>query len=71
MSDPREVRVTPHDKVILQVQWAIQEAWKIAVNTAGITSWSEEKPGRKYEVEMLQMQIAKMILDDLRAELKG
>ncbi len=71
MSDPREDKAIPHDKVLLEVQWALQEAYKIAVHTAGITDWSQEKPGRKYEVETLQVRIAGLILDDLRAELKG
>jgi len=46
----------------LEVNWALQEAYKIAVHQAGITSWSDEKPERKHEVEMMQMEIAKMLL---------
>ncbi len=48
-----------------EVNWALQEAYKIAVHHAGITDWSQEKPERKHEVEMMQMEIAKMILSRL------
>lgn len=49
----------------LEVNWALQEAYKIAVHQAGITSWAEEEPERKHEVEMMQMEIAKMLLSRL------
>ncbi len=48
-----------------EVNWALQEAYKIAVHHAGITDWSVEKPERKHEVEMMQMEIAKMLLSRL------
>jgi hypothetical protein len=61
----------PHDQVKLAVEWALQEAYKIAVHQAGITNWSEEKPERKHEIEMYQVAIAGILLDELRAQLKG
>ena len=50
-------------KIILQeVNWAMQEAYKIAVHHSGITDWSKEDDVRRSEVEMMQVEIAKMIL---------
>ena len=53
------------DTAVTEVQWALQEAYKIAVHTAGITDWSQEVPGRQFQVEEMQMKIAKMILSRL------
>ncbi len=56
----------PNEKALLEVNWALQEAYKIAVHHAGITDWSqEEKPERKNEVELMQIKIALMILSRL------
>ncbi len=71
MSDPRGESSLPHDQVILAINWALQEAYKIAVHQAGITDWSQEKPERKHEIEMFQVAIAGILLDELRAQLKG
>ncbi len=46
----------------MEVNWALQQAYKVAVHVAGITDWSKEKPERKHEVEEMQMEIAKMLL---------
>ena len=49
----------------LLTQWALDRAWKIAVRTAGIIDWSRTKqsnPNREHQVELMQMEIAKMIL---------
>ena len=54
-----------HKTAIIKVQWALQEAYKIAVHNAGITDWSQEKPERKREVEIDQIKIAEMILNEL------
>lgn len=54
-----------NEKAILEVNWALQEAYKIAVHHSGITDWSTEKPERKNEVEVMQIKIAKMILSRL------
>ncbi len=64
-------KATPHDQVIMAVNWALQEAYKIAVHQAGITDWSQEKPGRTHEIEIYQVRIAGLILDELRGQLKG
>ena len=53
------------DKALLEVNWALQEAYKIAVHHSGITDWSQEEPERKIEVEKMQIEIAKMILSRL------
>ena len=52
----------PNEKALLEVNWALQEAYKIAVHHSGITDWSTEKPERKNEVEIMQIKIAEMIL---------
>ncbi len=70
-TEPLDQKTTPHDQVILAVNWALQEAYKIAVHQAGITNWSEEKPERKHEIEVYQVSIAGLILDELRGQLKG
>ena len=54
-----------HKTAIIKVQWALQEAYKIAVHNAGITDWSQEKPERKREIEIDQINIARMILNEL------
>jgi len=53
------------DKAVTEVNWALQEAYKMAVHHSGITDWSKENPGRKYDIEVMQIAIAKMILDRL------
>jgi len=60
----------PFEDSVLLTQWALEKAWKIAVRTAGITDWSitkAEHPEREYQVETMQMEIAKMILSNLNA----
>jgi len=52
----------PITQTEIEVNWALQQAFKIAVHVAGITDWSKEKPGRTHEVEEMQMEIAKMLL---------
>ena len=52
----------PITQTEIEVNWALQQAFKIAVHHAGITNWSEEEPERRHEVEMMQMEIAKMLL---------
>jgi len=52
-------------KALFDVNWALQEAYKIAVHHSGITDWSTEKPERKNEVEIMQIKIAEMILSRL------
>ena len=54
-----------NERALLEVNWALQEAYKIAVHHSGITDWSQEEPERKVEVEKMQIEIAKMILDRL------
>jgi hypothetical protein len=54
------------DKVILQVQWALQEAYKIAVHNAGISDWSVVPSQRKRQVELDQLKIARLILEEAR-----
>lgn len=54
-----------NEKALLEVNWALQEAYKIAVHHSGITNWSLEKPERKNEVEIMQIKIAIMILSRL------
>ena len=55
----------PNEKALLEVNWALQEGYKIAVHHSGITDWSKEKPERKNEVELMQIKIAIMILSRL------
>lgn len=57
-----------NERAILEVNWALQEAYKIAVHHSGITDWSTEKPERKNEVEIMQIKIAIMILSRLKAK---
>ena len=51
-----------NEKALLEVNWALQEAYKIAVHHSGITDWSTVKPERKNEVEIMQIKIAELIL---------
>ena len=53
------------DKAVTEVQWALQEAYKIAVHHFGIIDWSKEKPERQFQVEKMQIEIAIMILSRL------
>ena len=55
-----------HEQTLIKVSWALDKAYKIAVHQCGITDWSTEKPHRKNEVERMQIEIAKMILLELR-----
>lgn len=54
-----------NERALLEVNWCMLEAYKIAVHHAGIIDWSTEKPERKNEVEIMQIEIAKMILSRL------
>ena len=54
-----------NERALLEVNWALQEAYKIAVHHSGITDWSKEKPERTNEIEIMQIEIAKMILSRL------
>jgi len=56
------VSENPFTQVENEVNWALEQAWKIAVHHAGVTDWSKEKSWRKHEVEEMQMEIAKMLL---------
>ena len=50
-----------------QVNYCLQQAYKIAVRVAGITDWSKiDNPVRlTRHVELLQVEIAKMLNDNL------
>ncbi len=60
MNDPKTI--------ILEVQWALQEAYKMAVKLRGITDWTndfhenDDRAIAQREVERYQIEIAKMIL---------
>lgn len=54
-----------NERALLEVNWALQEAYKIAVHHSGITDWSKEKKERTNEIEIMQIEIAKMILSRL------
>ena len=55
-----------HGRIILDIQWALQEAYKIAVHNLGISDWSKETLERRRQVEIDQLKIAKLILDRLK-----
>ena len=49
-----------------QVNYCLQQAYKIAVRVAGITDWSKTDDRlRDKHVELLQVEIAKMLNDNL------
>lgn len=58
------------EKTLLQVQWALQEAYKMAVKLRGVNDWSAIKPLERSkaerEVEEYQIKIANMILEEAR-----
>jgi len=60
-----------HKEAILQVEWAIQESYKIAVRLRGINDWtndftsSAKREQAKRAVDKYQLEIAKMILGEL------
>ena len=59
------------ENAVSLTQWALNKAYGIAVRTAGITDWSvtkAEHPEREHQVELMQMKIAKMILDNINAQ---
>jgi len=60
-----------HKLAVTKVQWALQEAYKVAVHNAGIQDWSKEKHFRKRQVEIDQLKIARMILRELNIEFKN
>ena len=63
----------PFEESVFMTQWALDKAWKIAVKTAGITDWSvtkAEHPERENQVEIMQMEIAKMILSNINATME-
>jgi len=53
------------ERAVNEVNWALQEAYKIAVHHSGIIDWSKEKEERTNEIEKMQLDIAKMILSRL------
>ncbi len=59
-----------HDLAIKKTQWALQEAYKIAVHNAGITDWSKEEKRtlRKRQIEIDQIKIARILLRELNIE---
>ncbi len=59
-----------HDLAIKKTQWALQEAYKIAVHNAGITDWSKESGLRKRQIEIDQIRIARILLRELNIESK-
>lgn len=59
-----------HKIAIRKVEWALQEAYKVAVHNAGISDWSKENAIRKRQVEIDQLKIARMILRELEIEFK-
>jgi len=60
-----------HDLAIKKTQWALQEAYKIAVHNAGITDWSKESGLRKRQIEIDQIRIARILLRELNIESKN
>lgn len=60
------------EKSLLQVQWALQEAYKMAVKLRGIYDWSTLKPLDREkatrEVEEYQLKIAELILEEARSQ---
>ena len=61
--------MNPNDIAVREVEWVLQEAYKIAVRVAGIKDWSEEPPETKQIVNNHQMEIAKMIHQSLMKRL--
>ena len=60
-----------HELAIKKTQWALQEAYKIAVHNAGITDWSKESGLRKRQIEIDQIRIARILLRELNIESKN
>ena len=60
-----------HEDSVKEVNWAMSEAYKMAVQLAGITDWSVDDPRgtRVAQVEIMQVEIAKMILNSLHKRL--
>jgi len=54
-----------------QVNYCLQQAYKIAVRVAGITDWSKCDKADQRHVELLQVEIAKMLNDNTKQFLKG
>ena len=53
-----------HQKALIETQWCLQEAFKIAVRHRGVTDWSDQVsngPTAERDVEVYQIEIAKMI----------
>jgi len=46
---------------LMEVQYCLAEAYKIAVRELAITDWSREDKDTRYKVAELQVEIAKMI----------
>lgn len=59
-----------HELAIKKTQWALQEAYKIAVHNAGIVDWSKESELRKRQIEIDQIKIARILLRELNIESK-
>ena len=57
--------MTDNETALLEVNWALQEAYKIAVHHFGIIDWSKEKEERANQIEIMQIKIAVMILSRL------
>ena len=53
------------DKSKMQVNYCLQEAYKIAVHLAGITDWSRCNSHDQEHVEDMQLAIAQMLNDNL------
>jgi len=60
-----------HELAIKKTQWALTEAYKIAVHNAGITDWSKESELRKRQIEIDQIKIARILLRELNIESKN
>ena len=62
------------DKAVLNVEWALQEAYKMAVHLRGITDWSlfseEEQKRENRLVEEYQLKIAEMIITSLFSDVR-
>jgi len=56
---------TKHAQAIRETQWCLQEAYKEAIRVSGITDWSDHEQEDKVllnrHVEVLQVEIAKML----------
>ena len=60
----------PFEESLLLTQWALDQAWKIAVRISGITDWSKTNmvnPEREFQVETMRDNIASMILSTVHA----